>query len=128
MSKPVVFVEAQSKEERAKKLLAEHTAKLSQIRENPTQSTLLSERELTLEEIQQALGLQSTKVLSLPEIGDGFGGNLIRIVVQTDNPNVYIKNSVREKQPTFGNSEILYFGNESAGLKRFQANFAEPEK
>lgn len=128
MAKPVVFVEAQTKDERAKKLLAQHTEKLSQISANPTQSTILSEGELTLEEIKQALGLQSTKEIPLPAIGDGFGGNLIRVVVQTDNPNVYIENSVREKQPTFGNSKIMYFGNESNGLKRFQANFAESEK
>jgi len=46
-------------------------------------------------------------------------------VVQTDKPNVYLKSYVREKQPFIGNTEILYFGTESEGFKRFQANFED---
>jgi len=111
--------------DRIKNLVGNHLAKLSQIQENPGHAVLLSESTLTLEQIQEALNLQTIKEIELPRIGDGYGGRLVRKAIQTNNPNIFLLNSVREKQPFSGSTEILYYGDKSGELRRFQKNFSE---
>ncbi|MFZ2152720.1 MAG: hypothetical protein WAV41_01525 [Microgenomates group bacterium] len=111
--------------DRIKSLVGNHQAKLSQVQENPSQAAILDESTLTLEQIQEALNLQTINEIELPHIGHDNLGTLIRRAIQTDKPNIYLLYSVPEKQPLNGSTKIVYYGDQSGELKRFQKNFSE---
>ncbi|MFA5894775.1 MAG: hypothetical protein WC851_03290 [Candidatus Shapirobacteria bacterium] len=125
MVTPADLIPELSVEDRIKNLIGNHQAKLAEVRNDPTRTSIHSEATLTLDQIKESLELESIKEVELRQVGDGSGNLVSRTAIQTNDINVFMIHSTKEAQPSFEVTEILYYGTNTGEHKRYQANFLE---